>query len=146
MAATKAKKGVNDVLKANAGRLAKLTPEQRHEIAVKAGKASQLAQRQNKSLREQLTTALQLPINNRAIKKQCIEAGFEPTQAGNLIRQVVQRAGKNAMMFRTLAEILGELQPQQINVNVLATMSDEQLQKRINDINTIDAELDESPE
>jgi hypothetical protein len=131
-------------IKHNAGRIAKLTPKQRHDIAVKAGKASQLAQREKKSLREQLTAALQLPISHRKTRKQCIDAGFEPTQAGNLIRQVVERAGKNAMMFRTLAEILGELQPQQINVNVLATMSDAELQKKIDSI-TIEQELEEEP-
>jgi hypothetical protein len=137
-------KSINDVLKANAGRLAKLSPEQRHEIAVKAGKASQLAQQQKKSLKEQLTAALQLPINNRKLRKEIIADGYEPTQAGNLIRNVVQRAGKNAMMFRTLAEILGELQPQQINVNVLATMSDAELQKKIDSI-TIEQDLEEEP-
>jgi hypothetical protein len=131
-------------IKHNAGRIAKLTPKQRHDIAVKAGKASQLAQREKKSLKEQLTAALQLPISHRKTRKQCIEAGFEPTQAGNLIRQVVERAGKNAMMFRTLAEILGELQPQQINVNVLATMSDAELQKKIDSI-TIEQDIEPEP-
>lgn len=122
------------------------TPEQRKEIARKGALATNKQRNERATLREQLKTALSLPIKNRELKRACIEEGYEPTQAGNLIRNVVQRAGKNAMMFRTLAEILGELQPQQINVNVLATMTDEQLQKRINDINTIDAELDESPE
>ena len=131
-------------IKHNAGRIAKLSPEQRHEIAVKAGKASQLAQRENRTFREQIKSALQLPIKHRKTRKLCIEAGFEPTQAGNLIRQVVERAGKNAMMFRTLAEILGELQPQQINVNVLATMSDAELQKKIDSI-TIEQELEGEP-
>lgn len=131
-------------IKHNAGRIAKLTPKQRHDIAVKAGKTSQLAQREKKSLKEQLTAALQLPISHRKTRKQCIDAGFEPTQAGNLIRQVVERAGKNAMMFRTLAEILGELQPQQINVNVLATMSDADLQKKIDSI-TIEQDIEPEP-
>jgi hypothetical protein len=111
---------------------------------VRAGKASQLAQQQKKSLKEQLTAALQLPINNRKLRKEIIADGYEPTQAGNLIRNVVQRAGKNAMMFRTLAEILGELQPQQINVNVLATMSDAELQKKIDSI-TIEQDIEPEP-
>jgi hypothetical protein len=48
------------------------------------------------------------------------------------------------MMFRTLAEILGELQPQQINVNVLATMSDAELQKKIDSI-TIEQDIEPEP-
>ena len=132
-------------LKANAGRLARLSKEERHEIALKAGAATKRANEARASFREQIKTALALPLRNRKLIKQCKENGFEPTQGGNLIMNVVQRAGKNAMMFRTLAEILGELQPQQINVNVLATMTDEQLQKRINDINTIEQDLDETP-
>ena len=131
-------------IKHNAGRIAKLTPEQRHEIARKGALATNKIKAENASLREQIKLALSLPIRNREIKKACIEEGYEPTQAGNLIRNVVQRAGKNAMMFRTLAEILGELQPQQINVNVLATMSDAELQKKIDSI-TIEQDIEPEP-
>lgn len=131
-------------LKANAGRFARLPKDKLREIQSKAGKQSQLVQREQRGLKEQLRAALQLPINNRKLRKEIIADGYEPTQAGNLIRNVVQRAGKNAMMFRTLAEILGELQPQQINVNVLATMTDAELQKKIDSI-TIEQELEEEP-
>ena len=131
-------------LKANAGRFARIPKDKLREIQSKAGKQSQLVQREQRGLKEQLRAALQLPINNRKLRKEIIADGYEPTQAGNLIRNVVQRAGKNAMMFRTLAEILGELQPQQINVNVLATMSDAELQKKIDSI-TIEQELEEEP-
>ena len=131
-------------LKANAGRFARIPKDKLREIQSKAGKQSQLVQREQRGLKEQLRAALQLPINNRKLRKEIIEDGYEPTQAGNLIRNVVQRAGKNAMMFRTLAEILGELQPQQVNVNVLATMTDAELQKKIDAI-TIEQELEEEP-
>ena len=131
-------------LKANAGRFARLPKDKLREIQSKAGKQSQLIQREQRGLKEQLRAALQLPINNRKLRKEIIADGYEPTQAGNLIRNVVQRAGKNAMMFRTLAEILGELQPQQINVNVLANMSDAELQKKIDSI-TIEQDIEPEP-
>lgn len=131
-------------LKANAGRFARIPKDKLREIQSKAGKQSQLVQRAQRGLKEQLRAALQLPINNRKLRKEIIADGYEPTQAGNLIRNVVQRAGKNAMMFRTLAEILGELQPQQINVNVLATMSDADLQKKIDSI-TIEQDIEPEP-
>ena len=131
-------------LKANAGRFARITKDKLREIQSKEGKQSQLVQRAQRGLKEQLRAALQLPINNRKLRKEIIADGYEPTQAGNLIRNVVQRAGKNAMMFRTLAEILGELQPQQINVNVLATMSDAELQKKIDSI-TIEQDIEPEP-
>ena len=131
-------------LKKNFGRLARIPKEEMHQIAKKAGAATKQANAERKSLQEQLKIALTLPLRNRKLKKACIEEGYEPTQAGNLIRNVVQRAGKNAMMFRTLAEILGELQPQQINVNVLATMSDAELQKKIDAI-TIEQDIEPEP-
>ena len=115
------------------------TPEQRKEIARKGALATNKQRKERATLKEQLKTALSLPIKNREIKRACIEEGYEPTQAGNLIRNVVQRAGKNAMMFRTLAEILGELQPQTVNVNVLASASDTELTERMKNI-TIEAD------
>jgi hypothetical protein len=131
-------------LKKNFGRLARIPKEDMQKIQSKATKAAALKMQERKTFREQIKNALCLPLTNRKTIKLCREAGFEPTQAGNLIRQVVERAGKNAMMFRTLAEILGELQPQQINVNVLANMSDSELQKKI-DFITIEQELEEEP-
>ena len=128
----------------NAGRLARLPKDELKAITSKGGTATKAAREARKSFREQIKSALSLPLHNRKMKQACIDAGFEPTQAGNLIRQVVERAGKNAMMFRTLAEILGELQPQQINVNVLATMSDAELQKKIDSI-TIEQDIEPEP-
>ena len=128
----------------NAGRLARLPKDELKAITSKGGTATKAAQEARKSFSEQIKLALSLPIRNRELKKACIADGYEPTQAGNLIRNVVQRAGKNAMMFRTLAEILGELQPQQINVNVLATMSDAELQKKIDSI-TIEQDIEPEP-
>lgn len=125
-------------------RLVDRTPEERKEIARLGALKTNAIRKENATLREQLKLALTLPITDKKIKKECIEAGFAPTNAGNLIRNVVNKAGKNAMMFRTLAEILGELQPQQINVNVLSNATDQELTERMKNI-TLEADsLDEN--
>ena len=123
---------------------ASLSTAEMSAISRKGANATNKLRADNATLREQLKLALTLPITDKKIKKECIEAGFAPTNAGNLIRNVVNKAGKNAMMFRTLAEILGELQPQQINVNVLSNATDMELQERMKNI-TIEADgIDEN--
>ena len=103
------KNGVNTQFKAG---------EAQARIASMGGKASGRAKREKKNLIELFQIAQEAKVPNERVAEQLRKAGLPDTFAGQMAYNVIQKAGTNPMMLRTLLEALGLLDTNQTNVNI----------------------------
>ena len=99
--------------------LADRTKEEQRNIAIKGGKASGVARREKKNLIELFEICQQAKVSDEKIAQRLRNAGLPETYAGQMAFNVIQKAGTNPMMLRTLLEATGLMKPQN-NVTVNA--------------------------
>ena len=99
--------------------LADRTKEEQRNIATMGGKASGVARREKKNLIELFEICQQAKVSDEKIAQRLRNAGLPETYAGQMAFNVIQKAGTNPMMLRTLLEATGLLKPQN-NVTVNA--------------------------
>ena len=78
-------------------------------IARMGGHASGKAKREKKNLIELFQIAQEAKVPNERVAEQLRNAGLPDTFAGQMAYNVIQKAGTNPMMLRTLLEALGLL-------------------------------------
>lgn len=101
------------------GYFARTTKETQREIARKGAKASNKKQAEKKNLIELFEIAQQARVHDEKIAQRLRSAGLPETFAGQMAFNVIQKAGTNPMMLRTLLEATGLLNSQN-NVTVNA--------------------------
>ena len=103
-------------------------PEERHEIALKAGAASGKARRKYKAAKAVLKDILNSNSMDEELSKLAIAKGIEPTEMATLLLQMTKRAGRSANMAELIFKLSGDLEqaPQQ-NITIVNQLSDEQL-------------------
>ena len=94
------------------------TKEKQRKIAAMGGRKSGEAKREKKSLIELFQIAQEAKVPNERVAEQLRNAGLPDTFAGQMAYNVIQKAGTNPMMLRTLLEALGLLDTNQTNVNI----------------------------
>lgn len=99
--------------------LADRTKEEQRNIAVMGGKASGKARQEKKNLIQLFEICQQAKITDEKMAQKLRDAGLPETYAGQMAFQVIQKAGSNPMMLRTLLEATNLLKPQN-NVTVNA--------------------------
>ena len=99
--------------------LADRTKDEQRNIARMGGKASGKARREKKNLIELFEIAQQARVHDEKIAQRLRSAGLPETFAGQMAFNVIQKAGTNPMMLRTLLEATGLLNTQN-NVTVNA--------------------------
>ena len=101
------------------GYFARTTKETQREIARKGARASNKKQAEKKNLIELFEIAQQARVHDEKIAQRLRSAGLPETFAGQMAFNVIQKAGTNPMMLRTLLEATGLLNTQN-NVTVNA--------------------------
>lgn len=101
------------------GYFAKTTKETQREIARKGAEVSNRKQAERKNLIELFEICQQARITDEKIAQRLRNAGLPETYAGQMAFNVIQKAGTNPMMLRTLLEATGLMKPQN-NVTVNA--------------------------
>lgn len=101
------------------GYFARTTKEAQREIARKGAMASNKKQAERKNLIELFEIAQQARVHDEKIAQRLRSAGLPETFAGQMAFNVIQKAGTNPMMLRTLLEATGLLNTQN-NVTVNA--------------------------
>ena len=89
------------------------------KLGRKGGIASGKARREKKNLIELFEICQQAKISDEKMAQKLREAGLPETYAGQMAFNVIQKAGSNPMMLRTLLEATNLLKPQN-NVTVNA--------------------------
>lgn len=108
-----------DKQKANLKSFAKMTPEQRREIASKGGKASAEARAQNRTFKEAMQWALDLPAIKGnptvdKIRKQYPALNNRDAMAIAMAAEAIQKQDVKA--FTAIRDTTGELPEQTVNV------------------------------
>lgn len=85
------------------------THEKQRKIAAMGGKKSGESKREKKNLIELFQIAQEAKVPNEKVAEQLRNAGLPDTFAGQMAYNVIQKAGTNPMMLRTLLEALGLL-------------------------------------
>ena len=110
---------VTEKQKANLIPLGSRSQRERKEIARKGANASNRKQAEKKNLVELFEIAQQAKVHDEKIAQRLRNAGLPETFAGQMAFNVIQKAGTNPMMLRTLLEATGLLNTQN-NVTVNA--------------------------
>ena len=95
------------------------TPSELREMTRKGGIASGKARREKKNLIQLFEICQQAKVSDEKMAQRLRNAGLPETYAGQMAFNVIQKAGTNPMMLRTLLEATGLLKPQN-NVTVNA--------------------------
>ena len=103
----------------NAGAFKRNTRETQQKIARMGAEASNRKQAEKKNLIQLFEICQQAKITDEKMAQKLREAGLPETYAGQMAFSVIQKAGTNPMMLRTLLEATGMLKPQN-NVTVNA--------------------------
>lgn len=95
------------------------TPSELRAMTRKGGIASGKARREKKNLIQLFEVCQQAKVTDEKMAQKLRDAGLPETFAGQMAFQVIQKAGTNPMMLRTLLEATGLMKPQN-NVTVNA--------------------------
>ena len=102
------------------GYFAKTTKEQQRVISQKGGKTSSRNKAERKNLIQLFEICQQAKISDEKMAQKLRDAGLPETYAGQMAFQVIQKAGSNPMMLRTLLEATNLLKPQNhVTVNAV---------------------------
>ena len=110
---------VTEKQKANLKPNSERTPSELREMTRKGGIASGKARREKKNLIQLFEVCQQAKVTDEKMAQRLRDAGLPETFAGQMAFQVIQKAGTNPMMLRTLLEATGLMKPQN-NVTVNA--------------------------
>lgn len=110
---------VTEKQKANLKPNSERTPSELREMTRKGGIASGKARREKKNLIQLFEVCQQAKVTDEKMAQKLRDAGLPETFAGQMAFQVIQKAGTNPMMLRTLLEATGLMKPQN-NVTVNA--------------------------
>lgn len=110
---------VTEKQKANLKPNSERTPSELREMTRKGGIASGKARREKKNLIQLFEVCQQAKVKDEKMAQKLRDAGLPETFAGQMAFQVIQKAGTNPMMLRTLLEATGLMKPQN-NVTVNA--------------------------
>ena len=76
-----------------------------------------------------------------------IKKGVEPSELATLLINMTRKASKSAQMAELVFKLTGDLQEQpQQNITIVNQLTDEQLQRQINDLRGNDGMIDITPE
>lgn len=117
---------------------AQLTPEQRHEHAVKSGEASGAARRKYSTFRAQLKRALMLDVDSPEQADAMKALGIEPTRQNAIVLASIAKAGTGDIeAARFVRDSIGEKPTEALQLAVseqpikaldLSGMTDEELE------------------
>ena len=110
-------------LEKNAGAFKRNTTEKQRKIASQGGKASGVAKRERKTMRQLAEICLNSNLKKPEIEAKLKEAGLPATYGGQMLFNAIQKAGFNSNMLRVVLELVGEIKQQQTNVNVTTTVN-----------------------
>lgn len=92
--------------------MAERTPEEVREMARKGGKASGIARRRKKSLREAADLLLSMPVKDKKTQNAMTKMGIDPDDADNQMAMLVglMKAGQlgDAKAAKLVFDVLGE--------------------------------------
>lgn len=92
--------------------MAERTPEEVREMARKGGKASGIARRRKKSLREAADLLLSMPVKDKKTQNAITKMGIDPDDADNQMAMLVglMKAGQlgDAKAAKLVFDVLGE--------------------------------------
>jgi hypothetical protein len=122
-------------------------PEEKHEIAVKAGTASGTARRKRRAAKDVLLDILHSDSTDKDLANIAASKGIEGTELATLLLAMTKKASKSANMAELIFKLTGDLEqaPQQ-NITIVNQLSDEQLQQQINQLRGNDGMIDVTPE
>ena len=127
--------------------LAERTPEERREIARKAQETSTRKKKIKKTAKEVLQDLLASDSTDKDIAAICEGKGIEGSELATLLYNMTKKASKSANMAELVFKLTGDLQEQpQQNITIVNQLSDEQLQRQINDLRGNDGMIDITPE
>lgn len=92
--------------------LADRTTEEKRAIGIKGGKASGVARRRKKSLKEAMDLLLSLPVQDAKVKKQIAALGIDPDLVDNQMAMVIaqwrQAVKGNVKAYTNIEATIGE--------------------------------------
>ena len=126
--------------------MADRTPEERREIARKAQETSTRKKKLKKTAKEVLQDLLASDSTDKDIAAICEGKGIEGSELATLLYNMTKKASKSANMAELVFKLTGDLQEQpQQNITIVNQLSDEQLQRQINDLRGNDGMIDVTP-
>lgn len=127
--------------------MADRTPEERREIARKAQETSTRKKKIKKTAKEVLQDLLASDSTDKDIAAICEGKGIEGSELATLLYNMTKKASKSANMAELVFKLTGDLQEQpQQNITIVNQLSDEQLQRQINELRGNDGIIDVTPE
>ena len=122
-------------------------PEEKHELAVQAGKASGETRRKRRAAKDILMDILHSNSTDKDLANIAKDKGIEGTELATLLIAMTKKASKSANMAELVFKLTGDLQEQpQQNITIVNQLSDEQLQRQINELRGNDGYIDITPE
>jgi hypothetical protein len=117
------------------------------ELAQKAAAISHEKRRKRRAAKDILLDILHSDSTDKELSALANNKGIEPTELATLLLNMTKRAGKSANMAELVFKLTGDLEqaPQQ-NITIVNQLSDEQLQRQINELRGNDDIIDVTPE
>jgi len=127
--------------------MADRTPEERKAIARKAQETSVRKRKVKKTAKEVLQDLLASDSTDKDIAAICEGKGLDGSELATLLYNMTKKASKSANMAELVFKLTGDLQEQpQQNITIVNQLSDEQLQRQINQLRGNDGMIDVTPE
>lgn len=123
------------------------SPEERSAIAKKGNAQAQKRKRTRRAAKDILLDILSSDSTDKDIANIVMDKGVEGTELATLLYNMTKKASKSAQMAEVVFKLSGDLQEQpQQNITIINQLSDEQLQRQINDLRGNDGIIDITPE
>jgi hypothetical protein len=123
------------------------TPEERSALAKKGNAQAQKRKRTRRAAKDILLDILHSDSTDKDLQALAIKKGVEPSELATLLLNMTRKAGKSAQMAELVFRLTGDLEqaPAQ-NITIVNQLSDEQLQRQINELRGNDGMIDVTPE
>jgi hypothetical protein len=122
-------------------------PEEKHEIAVKAGTASGTARRKRRAAKDVLLDILHSDSTDKDLANIAASKGIEGTELATLLLAMTKKASKSANMAELIFKLTGDIEAQPTQqITIVNTMSDDQLMQERNKLLGRDGMIDVTPE
>jgi transcriptional/translational regulatory protein YebC/TACO1 len=123
------------------------TPEERSALAKKGNAQAQKRKRTRRAARDILLDILASDSTDKDIANIVMDKGVEGTELATLLYNMTKKASKSAQMAEVVFKLSGDLQEQPAqNITIVNQLSDEQLQRQINELRGNDDIIDVTPE
>ena len=117
------------------------------ELAQRAAAISHEKRRKRRAAKDILLDILHSDSTDKELTALANNKGIEPTELATLLLNMTKRAGKSANMAELVFKLTGDLQEQpQQNITIVNQLSDEQLQRQINELRGNDGCINITPE